>query len=80
MTTINLGQEGRTAAFKLDPSKTPPHIDLPGDLNPKKPKCQEGLYKLDGDTRTLCTASDFKRPIELKTGEGLTLLKLKRVK
>jgi uncharacterized protein (TIGR03067 family) len=74
------GQEVRTAPFKLDPSKTPGHIDMPGDNNPKLPKFQEGLYKLDGDALTLCTASNFKRPTELKTGQGLTLLKLKRAK
>ena len=57
-----------TVTFKLDTSKSPPHIDLfeAGE----KDDTAYGIYKLEGDTLTICFAESNKpedRPKEFKT-------------
>jgi len=68
-----------TTTFKIDPSKNPKTIDLmtPGGT------VSEGIYKLEGDTLTVCRTLNQKkvaRPKEFKSDGGNLLIVLKREK
>jgi uncharacterized protein (TIGR03067 family) len=66
------------ATFVLDPAKKPPTIDLTATAGPGKGKVAYGIYRIEGDTLTLCIGD--KRPSEFK-GQGTAgLLQFKRVK
>jgi uncharacterized protein (TIGR03067 family) len=66
------------ATFVLDSAKKPPTIDLTATAGPGKGKITYGIYRLEGDTLTLCIGD--KRPSEFK-GQGTAgLLQFKRVK
>jgi len=72
---------GNKATFKIDPSKNPKAIHLTfkaGDTE----VVSRGIYKLDGDTLTLCrTQGDRERPKEFKTtAEAGGLVVWKRAK
>ena len=69
-------------AFKLDPSKDPKAIDLTFKVDGKE-TALKGIYKLDGDTLTLCRTDspDAARPTAFKTtGDGGVLAVWKRAK
>jgi uncharacterized protein (TIGR03067 family) len=73
------------ATYKIDPSKSPKWYDHTTTVGDKtfKGKTLLGIYKLDGDTVTFCTADlDAKRPTDFtsKKGSGQTLLVYKKVK
>ena len=66
------------ATFVLDSGKKPPTIDLTATVGPGKGKITYGIYRLEGDTLTLCIGD--KRPSEFK-GQGTAgLLQFKRAK
>jgi uncharacterized protein (TIGR03067 family) len=72
---INLGGNHVNGARKIDPTKNPKEITLtPDGAN----KSLLGIYKLEGDTLTLCFGE--KRPTEFKAKEGAMLWVLKREK
>jgi uncharacterized protein (TIGR03067 family) len=72
---INIGGTHVNGSRKLDPSKNPKEITLAPDNSNKS---LLGIYKLEGDTLTLCLGD--KRPTDFKARKGSTLWVLKREK
>lgn len=71
----------RISKYTADPSRSPwqieiLRIDTPGN------KPGKGIFKIDGDTMTLCLGKDGsdKRPTEFKPQIGATYMILKRIK
>jgi uncharacterized protein (TIGR03067 family) len=59
------------STFRLRPAATPRGIDLKLTAGPDKGKQVKGIYKLDGDSLTICVAEPGKeRPKAFKTSEG----------
>jgi uncharacterized protein (TIGR03067 family) len=77
----DLTEEG---TIKLDPGKKPATIDLAITDGEDKGKSQVGIYKIDGNTITVCLAAPGSkdRPTEFKSTEenGHILATLKRAK
>ena len=72
-------EANKELTIKLDPSAKPATIDM----KPKdgKEKNVMGIYKLDGDTLTICATDENKeRPKEFSATKGVALLVLKRAK
>jgi uncharacterized protein (TIGR03067 family) len=63
---------GIAAGLKLDPSKKPKAIDLSYTEGPSAGKTVKGIYKIDGDTLTICRAlkEDDERPTEFSAPSG----------
>ena len=74
-------KDAEEGTYKVDARKNPPEIDL---SPPKEDGTLLGIYKLDGDTLTICLAdkSSTDRPNKFESPEGtnLMLVTLKRVK
>lgn len=70
--------------FKVDPTKDPKTIDITYTKGTYKGRTLQGIYKIEGDTLTMCRAiePDEKRPTDFtaKEGSGRTLLVCKRKK
>jgi uncharacterized protein (TIGR03067 family) len=71
------------SACKVDPARTPKHIDLIGTEGENKGKVAPGIYALDGDKLTVCyTMPGKERPtgFESSPGSEATLVVWKRGK
>ncbi len=67
---INLGGNHVNGARKIDPAKNPKEITLTPDGSDKS---LFGIYKLEGDTLTLCFGElGEKRPTDFKAKKGST--------
>jgi uncharacterized protein (TIGR03067 family) len=77
--------EGKTnGTYKVDPSKSPKTIDITFTGGPLDGVTMLGVYKLDGDTYTVCIpaggGNERAKELASKPGSGLILEVLKRVK
>jgi uncharacterized protein (TIGR03067 family) len=67
--SFRLGKTRLEFTFKVDPSAKPRAIDLTAADGPQKGQVYHGIYKLDGDTYTVCrnVAPGKERPAEFVT-------------
>ena len=81
---VREGEEKHQSAFKLDPSKKPPTIELIPDDGPKKGRKLSGIYQLDGDSlkigMTLEAEKAAPADFTAKADSGRALLALERIK
>ena len=77
--TISMGEgQSETAGIKVDPSKTPAWIDIIPPGNPGKDEPVAGIYKLEGDTLTICfNKGESKEHPKDFSGEHTSVLTLK---
>ena len=68
------------SCLTLDPKKDPPHIDVWVPTQEEENICR-GIYRLDGDTLTVCYTLGKDRPTKFESApkSGLYLMTLKRV-
>jgi uncharacterized protein (TIGR03067 family) len=80
--TFHLGKHRLEITFRLDPTKQPKAIDLTVIDGPEKGKTYQGIYKVEGDTYTICRNVEpgKERPTEFvtKPQSGLMLVVWKR--
>jgi uncharacterized protein (TIGR03067 family) len=82
-TFLDKEKERGTGSMKVDPSKSPAHIDFTYEDGPAKGTTLKGIYKFDGDTLTFCYGGFGKdRPTEFasKAGSGTILIVQQRAK
>ncbi|HEX4607401.1 MAG TPA: TIGR03067 domain-containing protein [Urbifossiella sp.] len=69
--TVKIGTVTDEGTVALDPAKTPRQMDITGKAGPNAGKTHKTIYKLDGDTLTVCyELGGGDRPAEFKTKAG----------
>jgi uncharacterized protein (TIGR03067 family) len=82
-TTTLKGKETGKGTVKVDPTKKPAEIDYTFDGGPNDGKTLRGIYKVEGDTMTVCygpLGKDRPTEFESKKGSGVGLVVHKRQK
>jgi uncharacterized protein (TIGR03067 family) len=82
---ISAGIVKGTYALTLDPTADPKHLEMKGTEGPLKGTVSLCIYKLDGDTLTVCTGTSKTRPKDFVSKgnqqlESFHLFVFKRVK
>jgi len=74
------GDSKVSGTFTFDPKKDPPEMDVSEPANAGK--VSAAIYKIDGDTLTICSSADGERPkaFDAPAGSKFVLLVLKRMK
>jgi len=74
--TAQLGEEKDVGAFTVDTAKKPKEMDIKGDGGPNKGKLIKAIYKLDGDTMTICyeLGGGETRPAKFESKDDTKLL------
>lgn len=82
--TFEMGEVKEEGTIKLDPAKKPATIDFAITSGNDKGKDQPGIYKVDGETITICLArpGGKDRPTDFKSTEenGFILVTVKKAK
>jgi uncharacterized protein (TIGR03067 family) len=81
--TAKIGTETDNGSFTVDSAKTPKRMDITSTGGPNKGKTIPALYKLDGDTLTVCyqmRGTDRPTAFESKPDTDLFLAVYKREK
>ena len=53
--TMKMGDKQHAGSYKADASKSPKHIDITSKGPGGKENTAEAIYKIDGETLTICT-------------------------
>jgi uncharacterized protein (TIGR03067 family) len=80
---LKLGGQPDEGSFTVDSSKTPKQMEIKGTSGPNKGKTIPAIYKIDGDTVTICYqlgGSDRPTAFESKPDTKLFLAVYKREK
>jgi len=74
--TAQVGELKDDATFTADPAKKPREMDVKPNGGPQKGKLVKVIYKLDGDTLTMCYDHDKpeNRQPKFESKEGTTVL------
>jgi uncharacterized protein (TIGR03067 family) len=82
LSEVNKGRRERRATLVIDAAKKPAALDVTYVEGDAKGQMGRAIYKLDGDTLTVCMALPGDRPTEFasKSGGGLALMTFKRAK
>lgn len=66
------------AKLKVDPAKTPAHVDLAPADGPEKGRSFPGIYKLEKDELVLAFTETADRPTDFKGGDDILVVRLKK--
>lgn len=81
--TVFVGQIMDTGTFTFDASKSPKTLDIKGTQGPNKDKTFLCIYKLKGDSLTVCydlAGKEYPKEFKSKTETQLFLVEYKRAK